>query len=47
MALNQRASWIAVTLKAHAMLNMHKGGVSEAVIRGRGRCAEGYPWTLK
>lgn len=24
--LNQRASWIAVALKAHAIFNMHKGG---------------------
>ena len=36
VTLNQRASWIAVTLKAHSMLNMYEAAVSGAVIRGRG-----------
>lgn len=36
VSLNQKASWIAVTLKSHAILNMHEGGVGGGIIRGRG-----------
>lgn len=46
VSLNQRASWIAVTLKAHVILNMHKDGVRRPVIRDRGG-EKGYSWTLK
>lgn len=45
-SLNQRASWIAATLKAHVILNTHKGGVRGRVIRDRGG-EKGYSWTLK
>ena len=27
VSLNQKASWIAVTLKSYAVLNMHEGAV--------------------
>lgn len=46
VSLNQRATCIAVTLKSHVMLNMHKGGVRGRVISDRGG-EKGSSWTLK